>query len=139
MKEFWIVVLSAGVASVTSWGGVFLNSFLTEKRERRQYFHKSESERLQLLEERAGVAVELVHIMPLGAVSDTELGDAMKQLGLDAGRFGRYQSLSSSIRALHNSAMWLVRQKHKYEDARAAEKEMHEAYSTVLRMIKELR
>jgi hypothetical protein len=77
--------------------------------------------------------------MPLGEVPDAELGDTMKQLGLDAGRFGRYPSLSSSIRGLHHSAMWLVRQKHKYEDTRAVEKELHEAYSTVLRMIKELR
>ena len=133
------VILSASVASLTTLIGFFVNSWLTHRRERRQNFERQESERALVLEERAGMMVELVRTLPRGTEPDTSLMELAKQLGLDAGRFGRYRALSSAILSLQNCALWVVRQKLTCDDTRTAEKELHDAYSSFLRLIKELR
>jgi hypothetical protein len=68
---------------LTNWIGHVVNAFVTERRERRQCFHKAESERLLRLEERAGKVAALVLSMPVGNDLGTELREELKELSLD--------------------------------------------------------
>jgi hypothetical protein len=137
--SIWTVVLSASVASLTTLIGFFVNSWVIEGRERRQHFQQQESERALALEERAGIAVELVHSISAGKEPDAELREVLKQLMLDSGRFRRYSELSVSIRNLYQAAMWVVREKLACGDFHAAGKDMHEAFLLLLQQIKALR
>jgi len=124
---------------LAGWIGHVVNAWVTERRERRQYLHRAESERLLRLEERAGKATALVLSMPNGKYPDPELSEELKELMLDGGRFSRHRELSIYIRDLHNEAMWLAGEKRRYRDTRSAVTDLHDAFARLLEELKVLR
>jgi len=133
MTPLKTTILAAVVGSIFSLLGMFVNSWLTQGRERRQQVWQTEIKRIIDVEERAGVLVELIcgHHRSVAEIVEG-LADGLARLESDAGRFRRHRAIMQSIRDLHNRLGCVLHDRSRHDDSRESVKEAMEMYEGLL-------
>ncbi len=121
---------AAGISIVSSVVGLVINSWLTQRRERRQQVWKTEINRIVDLEERAGQMVEWSgSYHPLKIVRD-KVADDLTRLQSDAGRFRRHKGIMQAIRDLQIGLSCLLDDRL-YDDDKLRDRDWRQTSSEV--------
>ncbi|PSU33501.1 hypothetical protein [Photobacterium lutimaris] len=100
MTKEEVTLYAAIVAACTSIVSLVFNSKLTILREKRMLLWSKELDRINELEEKAGLAVEIVLNYSSPSILKSDYPPVQQDLKYIAGRFARYPELSSTIRDL---------------------------------------
>ncbi|WP_281221885.1 hypothetical protein [Photobacterium sanguinicancri] len=100
MTKEEVTFYAAIIAACTSVVSLVFNSKLTILREKRMLLWSKELDRINELEEKAGLAVEIVLNYSSPSILKTDYPPVQLELKYIAGRFARYSELSSVIRDL---------------------------------------
>lgn len=125
-------LIGATTGSIFSLAGMFLNSWLTQHRERRQQVWQTEIKRIIELEERAGQLVELIGSYNEPQPIQEKTKDQLTCLESDAGRFRRHKGIMQAVRDLHNGLHRLSRSKIEHQDSREISEEVNCLYDKLL-------
>ena len=122
MTELDITLLSSAVGAVIGSAlaaiGMLLNTWLIQRRERRQQIWRLEVDRIIALEERAGQLVELICSHRAAAAIRDESAELLIQMSRDAGRFLRHKKLADAVRDLHHTLTLILADKLTDRDTR---------------------
>lgn len=136
MTEFditiWASCIGAGIGSVFSLVGMLINSWLTQRRERRQQVWQTEINRFVGLEERAGQMVEWIGSYNAIETVLENVANDLTRLQSDAGRFRRHRGIMQAIRDLHNGLSRLLDDKANHRDWREVSTEVDLLYTKLL-------
>jgi hypothetical protein len=125
-------LIGASVGGVFILVGMFVNSWLTKGRERRQQVWQAEIKRIIDLEERAGQLVELIGSYNDPVMIKDKTLDDLGRLEVDAGRFRRHRKLMQAIRDLHNGLNRLSREKIEQKESRGVSAEVNGLFDKLL-------
>jgi len=141
IKDYFILV-AATIAATASVASIFVNFYLSSRKERENKLWEKELERFFLLEEKVGVLVENLMVFRCREDSEKEEYYEMQQyLASAIGRFRRYPNVLQSLRRLQNNAGWYFRQDMKHEtkeDYNEARSDLEESYQKFLKACDEV-
>jgi hypothetical protein len=141
LKDYFILV-AATIAATASVASIFVNFYLSSRKERENKLWEKELERFFVLEEKVGVLVE--NLMSFRCREDTEKEkyyEMQQYLASAIGRFRRYPNVLQSLRLLQNEAGWYFRQDMKHEtkeDYNEARSNLEESYQKFLKACDEV-
>ena len=104
-------VIAAGIAAVASVTTLFLNTKLSESREKRRLLWERELERFFELEEAAGRLVQDLLAFRFNDADAREVAEEKREfLHAAGGRFRRYPDVAGALGELHHCSGWYITQ-----------------------------
>lgn len=129
-------VIAAGIAAVASVTTLFLNTKLSESREKRRLLWERELERFFELEEAAGRLVQDLLAFRFNDADAREVAEEKREfLHAAGGRFRRYPDVAGALGELHHCSGWYITQglecktREEFEEART---DLDRAYRELL-------
>ncbi|WP_426358225.1 hypothetical protein ACPUVO_17575 [Pseudocolwellia sp. HL-MZ19] len=132
MTKVELTLIAAIIAAFTSILSLFLNSRLTFNREKRTLRWNKEIERLQNLEEKIGLAQEIVSVYTGVEKLKNDFIPLHEELEYIAGRFARYPELAKAIRGFVHACSLTVSAKIEHEDYQEYKEMVSTEYTKVI-------
>lgn len=125
--------VGATVGAALGIVSMIVNSWITQRRERRQQVWQAEIDRIIKLEERSGQLIESV--VSCGSTSETQehVAGELQKLKSEAGRFRRHRAVMQAIRDLHNGLSRVLDDKLHYEDHRRTLAEVEDLFDGLVK------